>query len=48
MSCYLIQETRTSDIHCLDLETWTWSEMYVTLFDFDKKLLHGSQQIIDI
>lgn len=31
MSCYFVQETRTSDIHCLDLETWTWSEMCVTL-----------------
>lgn len=24
-----MQETRTSDIHCLDLESWTWSEMCV-------------------
>lgn len=24
-----MQETRTSDIYCLDLESWTWSEMYV-------------------
>lgn len=22
-----VMETRTSDIHCLDLETWTWSEI---------------------
>lgn len=22
-----LKETRTSDIHCLDLESWTWSEM---------------------
>ncbi|XP_076013917.1 kelch domain-containing protein 1 [Genypterus blacodes] len=22
-----VMETRTSDVHCLDLETWTWSEI---------------------
>ena len=26
-----MQETRTSDVHCLDLESWTWSEMYVAV-----------------
>ncbi|XP_075874164.1 kelch domain-containing protein 1 isoform X2 [Nelusetta ayraudi] len=25
-----VMETRTSDIHCLDLETWTWSEIVPT------------------
>lgn len=25
------QETRTSDVHCLDFETWTWTEMYAVL-----------------
>ncbi|XP_062253865.1 kelch domain-containing protein 1-like [Platichthys flesus] len=23
-----VMETRTTDIHCLDLETWTWSEIH--------------------
>lgn len=26
-----MQETRTNDIHCLNLESWTWSEMYVAM-----------------
>uniref|UniRef100_A0A3Q4I3X1 Kelch domain-containing protein 1-like n=1 Tax=Neolamprologus brichardi TaxID=32507 RepID=A0A3Q4I3X1_NEOBR len=26
-----VMETRTNDIHCLNLESWTWSEMYVAM-----------------
>lgn len=28
-SLFHLQETRTSDIHCLDIQSWTWSEMSV-------------------
>lgn len=41
VSCCFVQETRTSDIHCLDLETWTWSEMCVTL---SVRLFHVASQ----
>ncbi|TWW71968.1 Kelch domain-containing protein 1 [Takifugu flavidus] len=26
-----VMETRTSDVHCLDLDAWTWTEMYIVL-----------------
>lgn len=31
LTLFLTQETRTSDVHCLDLDAWTWTEMYIVL-----------------
>lgn len=45
---FLTQETRTNDVHCLDFETWTWTEMYVVLKAWETFTRFASDSVINI
>lgn len=40
--CFYSQDHRLNDLHCINLDTWEWSEMCVYSLTSDKKVFRSA------